>query len=46
MGVGQRTMMGKEVAGFEFGWELLGSCGDCGETLVENTDSFVKEFVV
>lgn len=35
-------MVGKEVAGIEFGRGVMGwSGGDCGEALVEDTDSFL-----
>jgi hypothetical protein len=46
MGVGETSMVGKEVAGIKFRREVLGSDGDCGEALVEDTDSFFEEFAV
>ena len=46
MGVGETSMMGKEVAGIEFRREVLGSGGNRGEALVEDADSFFEEFVV
>ena len=46
MGVGETSMMGKEVAGIEFRRDMLGSSGDCREALVEDTDSFFEEFAI
>jgi hypothetical protein len=39
-------VVGEEVAGVDFGREVLCAGGDCGKTLFEDTNSFFEEFAV